>query len=566
MLRIAILIPFVLFTSPLWAQCSPPDYSCARTDGSIIQLPSPLPNFGGYLGAGTTFTEPTFNNSNPPLYVRVTDSSTNDDCNPARAPGFEVTDSSGDESVFNQNDTIFYIHDSGNNPCFFSLNPNTMQTSFLYAGAGQLSVYGAWSQIYPKRYYEMFNQIWRVGFDSCSPGGGSCNPSFSEIYDFVANCGVAPYPVWTGSGGIGGTPSTPDNVYAVAFGAGTQNTAKQVVAYVARSNTCYFYQTKYGTVRSYVGTQTPTTGTLNCDGSTTVTWASGARFDYQSGGGIGWTGLTITIAGSTYTVDSVTDSMHLVLTAACPSTSNLGYSILPGHLLGAVSTPDRFTVHNVKIDPSGSWLVIVYNGTCFAGNCWGPYAWQIGTTTVKECQISCGTHWTESANGWFNNDNIVGWPVNMSMLFRAWADFDTTSAFNLVELSGLGRGQLTTGTHPSNKNDAFGASYYPVLTSTYVGEIPGQITQPYSNEIVGWLNPGPGPIMRFGHTFNSGLASEGFSSQYTIGAPSSTGQFYIFSTDCLGQCPDGSDVFILNLAPPASGRHIQSASSSQVEK
>jgi hypothetical protein len=199
--------------------------------------------------------------------------------------------------------------------------------------------------------------------------------------------------------------------------------------------------------------------------------------------------------------------------------------------------------------------VIVFNGNCFSGSCAGPYAWQIGTTTVKECVISCDTHWTESAYGWINNSYIVGSPLNMSMLFRTWANFDTSSSANISELTATGQGSPHNpfDTHPSNKNDSYGTNYYPVLTSTYAPESPaGTITAPYSNEVIGWSNPGLGSVMRFGHTFNSASSSEGFSSKYAIGAPSSTGQFYVFTTDCLGHCPDGSDVFILNLDPPSA--------------
>jgi hypothetical protein len=337
----------ILFSGTLRAQCTPPDYSCARNDTSAVQLPSPLPSFGGASGAGTIFTEPSFNGSYPPQYVRVTDSNSNNNCNPGLTPGFAVTDGSGDESVFSSNDTLFYIHDGGNNPCFFWLNPSTMQVGFLYAGAGHVDVRGAWSQTNPNRYYDMFSQLWRVGFGSCTHGGGACNPGFTELYDFVANCGVTPSIVWTYAGGVGGTSTTPDNAFAMSFSSSTQDTAKQVVAYVASSNTCYSYQTKYGTVRSYVGTQTPTTGTVNCNGSTTITWNSGTAFDNTSGGGVGWTGLSMTVAGANYIVNSVTDSTHLVTTGSCPSASAATYSTLPGTLLGTVSTSDRFTVHNI---------------------------------------------------------------------------------------------------------------------------------------------------------------------------------------------------------------------------
>lgn len=72
-------------------------------------------------------------------------------------------------------------------------------------------------------------------------------------------------------------------------------------------------------------------------------------------------------------------------------------------------------------------------------------------------------------------------------------------------------------------------------------------------------------MYRFGHTFNSSLMPPSccFSAEYAIGAASSTGQFYIFTTDgegtlggangsptcsiTAGTCR--SDIFILSLSP-----------------
>jgi len=120
--------------------------------------------------------------------------------------------------------------------------------------------------------------------------------------------------------------------------------------------------------------------------------------------------------------------------------------------------------------------------------------------------------------------------------------------------------------HPTNKNDPLGTHAYPVFTSTYSPETPsGTITYSYSNEIIGWQQTG-GPVMRFGHTFNSSLAPSSccFPAEYAIGAVSSTGRFYLFTTDgegTLGSTSGGtscsitagtcrSDVFLLNLTPP----------------
>jgi hypothetical protein len=86
----------------------------------------------------------------------------------------------------------------------------------------------------------------------------------------------------------------------------------------------------------------------------------------------------------------------------------------------------------------------------------------------------------------------------------------------------------------------------------------------YQNEIIAWQNAGP--VLRFGHTFNSGQEPGfQFQAQIAVGAVSSTGRFFAFTTDGEGTLgnTDGvhstctpsagtcrSDVFILNLTAP----------------
>src|SRR5579863_559412 len=97
---------FLFITSAnAWGQCAPPTYDCARTDTSVVNLPSILPNWGGLTGSGAIFTDSSFNSIAPPKYVRVTDANTYLNCHPALGPNgvYEVTDGSGDEQVFNSN-------------------------------------------------------------------------------------------------------------------------------------------------------------------------------------------------------------------------------------------------------------------------------------------------------------------------------------------------------------------------------------------------------------------------------------------------------------------------------
>jgi len=213
-------------------------------------------------------------------------------------------------------------------------------------------------------------------------------------------------------------------------------------------------------------------------------------------------------------------------------------------------------------------MIVIEGAYCYSASCVIPHAWKIGTTEVDNCNINCDTHWTSSAAGWFNGSTIAGESNNPSMLFRSWTKFGTLSPSDITELN-TGNAPLGSGfdIHESNKNDPFGTHSYPILTSTYAPEIPaGSISNAYSNEVIGWPQT-PGPVLRFGHTFNSSLAPSSccFSTEFAIGGPSSTEHFYIFTTDGEGTLGsvDGStcsltegncrsDVFILNLSPPAA--------------
>ena len=554
--------------------CQPPAYDCARTDTAVIPLPSTLPNWGGLMGGGTIFTDPSFNAQYPPKYARVTDANTYLHCNSALPnTGFAVTSGSGDEAVFNSDDSLFLFADRGGWPCIFGLSQSTMQTGFVYKGAGNISPAPLWSQSNPQYLYDLditgalylVRMIDTVG-QTCHLGGPACAPNFSQFYNFVTNCNVNPSVQFIELAGVGGN----DTVFGGAFAVAAQDTGHQVAAYNSSAKTCYLYNTQVGTVRSYVGTQTPITGTVTCNNSSTVSYHSGTTFDQT------WSGLNITIAGTTYVIQSVPSSHSMNLYSSCPATSVASYSTEPGTLLGTTTSSDRYSVHNVKIDPSGTWMVVVEGSYCYSTSCNVVHAWKIGTTTVNNCVYQaggssdagrCDTHWTENATGWINGSSFST-GNNPSMQLRTWDNFSTTNAADVMELN-TGNATLISGfdIHPSNKNDPMGAHSYPILSSTYAPEMPqGSINYPYSNEVIGWSQSrGGGPVYRFGHTFNSSLMPPFccFSAEYAIGAASSTGQFYIFTTDGEGTLGGSngsptcsitsgtcrSDIFILSLSP-----------------
>jgi hypothetical protein len=196
--------------------------------------------------------------------------------------------------------------------------------------------------------------------------------------------------------------------------------------------------------------------------------------------------------------------------------------------LGTVTTNDRYTVHNVKIDPSGTWLIVIEGASCLSATCAIVHAWQIGTAMVENCKLGCGGHYTETAAGWVNNDTIPGTSyTGIQMLFRSWSDFGTTNPGDLTELVNADPPINIFGMHQSAKNDPLGTHHAPIFLCFDSPQT--TISLPYANEIVAYSQT-PSTVFRFGHSFNSSFSSS-FYAQNCIGAASSTGQFYEFTTD-----------------------------------
>lgn len=462
------------------AQCGAPTYGCARTDTAVIPLGT-LPDWGGLKGAGTIFTDTSFNSTSPPKYVRVTDANTT-----SNRDSFSVGDGNGDDSHFNLDDTLLWLTNDGNAIFVFGLVPATMQVGLVsQLPPERYCCNGQWSQINRNYFYTMTRdgKLWRLDFTGLSIASRGA-PRATLLYDFATNCGARGKPLHN-FGGIGGS----DTVFTATFG--PRETGTEVAAYNLASSKCYLYDTSAGTVLQYPG----------------------------------------------------------------------------GTSLGSVTTKDRFTLHGAHGYGEGNWMLVTRGGTT-CPSCAIYHAWQIGTTTVKNCISWCSGHWAETASGWFNDDRAGG-IHSPSMLFRTLANFSTSTIVRLN--TGNASIDASLETHPTTKNDPFGVHSYPIFASTNAPST----SNAYSNEIVAWTRI-PGKVLRFGHTFSSGQSTN-FQAQIAVGAVSSTGQFYAFTTDgegTLGSTNGAatcsitggtcrSDVFILNLvgnsvtATPPSSRPNQ---------
>jgi hypothetical protein len=474
--RAQMRLDLAVFAGSPTAPCAAPNYGCARTDTAVIPLDT-LSNWGGLKGAGTIFTDPSFNPSYPPNYVRVTDNDTGPN------HGFSVGDGNGDDAHFDIDDSLLWLANDGNAIFVFGLIPATMQVGLVSQLPPETyCCNGQWSQLNRNYFYTMTrdDKLWRLDFTGlsiASPGA----PTASLVYDFGANCGARGVSLQN-FGGMGGG----DTVFTATFG--QRETGTKVAAYNSSIGKCYLYDTSAGTVTQYPG----------------------------------------------------------------------------GTSLGSVTSKDRFTIHGAHGYGEGNWMLVTRGGTN-CPTCAIYHAWQIGTTTVNNCVTWCSGHWTETASGWFNDDQAGG-IHGPSMIFRTSGNF---SASTMVQLNtGNASIDALLETHPTTKNDPLGTHDYPVFASTNAPST----AKAYSNEIVAWTQT-PGKVLRFGHTFSSGHSTN-FQAQIAVGAVSSTGQFYAFTTDGEGTLgnTDGvhsacvlsagncrSDVFILNLSgnsvtvrPPSS--------------
>jgi len=565
------------------APCHVPTYECARIDAAVIPIGS-LPKWGELIGANTIFYDRTFNPSYPPKYVRVTDAKTGSSLGVGNS-GFAVSAGSGDDAHFNADDTLFTLSGKFAYWYVFGLNPDTMQTGLVWPTTAIANP--IWSQVNPNYLYVVGNGggLWRYDFSDrkhCRLGGSECSPLAVRIYDFMANCGEPRGARLWENAGIGG-----GDVWFAAP-SGNQDIDNRVYAYNASTRTCYFYNTRFGTVHAFNSdNQEIITGSLTCDGRTAI--AVGTKFEP----GPAWRGLNVVLttaggAKKVFQVLQVMDSSHMRLGYTCAA-GTYQYSIKPGTYVGIVTSGENYSVHNIRMDPGGKWLVIEEGSYCYdqtgatatGKNCNVIHAWQLGTTTVNVCHWvagrpdtsgACSGHYTETAFGWINDAGFSNSP-DPSMQYRDWSKLSVTPGTYNGEITQLnsgatfGRCPSVCGGHPTAKNDPLGTHGYPIFSSLYVGErSAGTITVPYSNEIVGWRQSG-GPVLRFGHTFNSSLEPRSqFSAWIAVGAASSTGRFYMFTSDgegtlgnengtavcsiSAGNCR--SDVFILNLTPPAN--------------
>jgi hypothetical protein len=325
----------------------------------------------------------------------------------------------------------------------------------------------------------------------------------------------------------------------------------------SRINPNRFYGFSNGKVRllDYTNRTTPPTAKIiydfrNCGIPSRVTW--------QSTAGVDTTDTTYGVAYSTTGTQGT--GVHVVAynssTKTCThlnTATGVVTSWPSGRVLGTVSTPDRFTIHNVVLK-GGLWMVISRQTLLSTGSPGAAYAWQMGTTVVEHLVPQSTGHWTAGCGRWINSPGKVG----AYYVARHYDDPSLYTELWKVPTNTCGTAGAPACTAPFESHPAmYGgcADNTPVCASTVA---PGtQISWPYQNEIVCFSTDGSNKAWRFAHTYS--YPSNNFNAAWSIGALSQDGRFYAWTTNNGGAfgCTSGtmnctlrnrrSDVLIVKL-------------------
>ena len=211
-------------------------------------------------------------------------------------------------------------------------------------------------------------------------------------------------------------------------------------------------------------------------------------------------------------------------------------------VVGTVTIPDRFTVHNVKMK-GGTTLVVSPQG-CIAACGAHPYAWVIGTTEMYGLGSPKGSgHWAVGCGKWLNQPgDLYDYSVIRDFLHPAlWSSVWPVSSSECGGPPKMACAQPFD-SHPAWLGDCSDTG--PVCMATVAAS--DVVQYPYQNEIVCFTTDGSNRRIRFAHTYSS-IALGSFYARESIGAPSQDGRFYAWTTQAGGQfgCPDGTSTCAL---------------------
>jgi len=256
----------------------------------------------------------------------------------------------------------------------------------------------------------------------------------------------------------------------------------------------------------------------------TVTWttAGGVSNDetifsagFSNNGGQGGVGA-LYVAAITPNGCQVLDTSTGVIT----SSGSLPSGIVPNW--ATLTDTNGFTIHNVKMAKSGSFLNITPTVSSCAPCANQQFFWQIGTLNVVKVTNSPSGHFTEGYTTWINGAGPFG-----NFTKRQYA---TPTAISTI-IPTVPAGLVPVYDAHEGWNNVDPLDTNPFCYSTFTSKNPVPNVAWY-NEVI-CTSPVSGTTWRFAHTFSS-VRSHRFNSQYAIGAISQDGRFFAWSSDWMG--------------------------------
>jgi len=193
----------------------------------------------------------------------------------------------------------------------------------------------------------------------------------------------------------------------------------------------------------------------------------------------------------------------------------------PGHPI----SPGQFTIHNLKIDPTGTWAVVTpatCTSTCFYGA--GEYIWQIGTLNVYEMVGGNSGHWVAGYTGIVNEDNT---PYHD---WRTWGSSTFSTFPAATTYCGSNPPSVALDDHPSWWWNS-GADQEPFLVSTSSGSSNAVYSGCGVDEIMLMYSPAnianSGRLIRIAHNYAAPVEFQG---EYALAEISPLGHFALFTS------------------------------------
>ena len=554
----------------------------ARTDFSVVQLPSPIPNVGGLTGRNTVVIDPDFGTS----ILRATDANTYSGL--ANHSFITTVSGSGDSSIWSlpqtsgtyTGDYLIALGTDGGNTFVEAFNPTTFNidaVSTYLLGSKQATA----STVTPSEFYirsfslSPYNEIDTINVTSLTSA-----PTASKLFNFQtdsSNCIPA-----TGSGGSTAAASwmedtavtTGDTVFGSAIS--TQDIAAPSAPTVVNGactsgfQVCYTSGGSLAQTTYYVKVLYVNGGFSSLSSEVPITVPANNLLKVTEppivGNEIAWEVYASTTSGSEKlqggpilrTVTSWTEPTAGLVNNGNPPTSDTSggqntarYAVVyePGSgcsyydtfagtvggdwgssgtvtiTSGSKTYGDRFNIHNARLSLNGQWLVLT-EGACDINitNCGGSavprvWFWQVGTTNVQ----ACDPQQSQICSG--------HWAVG----YQDWTNNgDTTmGAFEIRPMSSPGSWSQLQSSYPSGIPTDFDQHQswvnddaYDNIPSCGTTHVPTDaFVSAWENEVLCYATNGMGTVWRFGHTFTNPTDATDFDGQWAIPALSQDGMF-----------------------------------------